>query len=58
MMLAALVGQVGVQGGGTGARESSANIGMPGFPVLENPVRPVISFYSWTEAILSGKGWG
>ncbi|MBB1509662.1 DMSO/selenate family reductase complex A subunit [Tessaracoccus sp. MC1756] len=58
MMLAALIGQIGIPGGGTGERESSANIGMGGFPVLENPVRPVISFYRWTDAILEGKGWG
>lgn len=58
MMLAALIGQIGIPGGGTGERESSANIGMGGFPVLENPVRPVISFYTWTEAILNGQGWG
>ncbi len=58
MLLANLIGQVGIPGGGTGEREGSANLGMAAFPVLENPVRPVISFYRWTEAIEHGKGWG
>ncbi len=58
MMLAALIGQIGISGGGTGERESSAGLGMAAFPVLENPVRPVISVYRWTDAILEGKGWG
>lgn len=58
MLLAAMIGQIGISGGGTGERESSANLGMASFPTLENPVRPVIPFYRWTDAILSGKGWG
>lgn len=58
MLLSNLIGQVGIPGGGTGEREGSANIGMAAFPVLENPVRPVISFYRWTDAIERGKGWG
>lgn len=58
MLLSNLIGQVGIPGGGTGEREGSANLGMAAFPVLENPVRPVISFYRWTDAIVEGKGWG
>lgn len=56
MLLANVIGQVGVPGGGTGAREGSANLGMAGFPVGENPIRPVISFYQWPDAITKGKG--
>ncbi len=38
MLLAAMIGQIGISGGGTGERESSANLGMASFPTLENPV--------------------
>ncbi|RMB62120.1 DMSO/selenate family reductase complex A subunit [Tessaracoccus antarcticus] len=57
MLLSNMIGQVGIPGGGTGAREGSASLPMAGFPVLENPVRPVISYYQWPEAIVNGKGW-
>ncbi len=57
MLLANLVGANGISGGGTGERESSANLGMAAFPVLTNPVRPVISHFQWPEAITHGKGW-
>ncbi|MFP5346516.1 MAG: DMSO/selenate family reductase complex A subunit [Actinomycetes bacterium] len=58
MLLAAMIGQIGISGGGTGERESSAALPMATFPVLENPVRPVLPVYRWTEAILRGKGMG
>lgn len=58
MTLAAMIGQIGIPGGGTGERESSAGLGMVGFPALTNPVRPVLPFYRWTEAIVNGKGMG
>lgn len=57
MLLANMIGQVGIPGGGTGAREGWASLPMASFPVLENPVRPVISYYQWPEAITEGKGW-
>lgn len=56
MLLSNVIGQVGIPGGGTGHREGSANLGMASFPVLENPVRPVISYYMWPDAIERGKG--
>ncbi|WP_168582595.1 DMSO/selenate family reductase complex A subunit [Gephyromycinifex aptenodytis] len=56
MLLAALIGQIGISGGGTGSREGYATLPMASFPTLENPVRPVLPFYRWTEAILTGKG--
>lgn len=58
MLLAAMIGQIGIPGGGTGERESSAGLGMASFPVLTNPVRPVLPFYRWTEAIVNGAGMG
>lgn len=57
MVLANMIGANGIPGGGTGERESAANLGMAAFPVLENPVRPVISHFQWPEAITNGKGW-
>ena len=56
-LLANIIGQVGISGGGTGAREGSANLGMAAFPSLTNPVKPAISFYQWTDAVNEGKGW-
>ncbi len=57
MLLSNMIGQVGISGGGTGSREGWAGLPMASFPVLENPVRPVISYYQWPEAITNGKGW-
>jgi anaerobic dimethyl sulfoxide reductase subunit A len=58
MVLAAMIGQIGIPGGGTGERESSAALPMAAFPTLTNPVRPVLPVYRWTEAILRGEGMG
>lgn len=58
MLLAAMIGQIGISGGGTGEREGWASLPMAAFPVLENPVRPVLPVYRWTEAIMNGKGMG
>lgn len=54
-MLPILTGNVGVQGGNTGAREGDYGIPFPGFPTLENPVKASISCFSWTEAIERGR---
>lgn len=51
-MLAILTGNIGIHGGGTGARESSFRIGMVGFPTLENPVKTYISVFNWPDAIM------
>ncbi|MEO5743070.1 MAG: DMSO/selenate family reductase complex A subunit [Terracoccus sp.] len=56
MLLSNMIGAVGISGGGTGCREGWAGLPMAAFPVLENPVRPVLPVYRWTEAILRGKG--
>ena len=56
MLLSNMIGAVGISGGGTGCREAHAALPMAAFPVLENPVRPVLPVYRWTEAILRGKG--
>ena len=56
MLLSNLIGQVGIPGGGNGERESATKLPLVDFPVLDNPVRPCISFYMWTKAITDGKG--
>jgi len=56
MILSNMIGSVGISGGGTGCREGHAALAMAAFPVLDNPVRPVLPVYRWTEAILRGKG--
>ncbi|NDV18656.1 molybdopterin-dependent oxidoreductase [Pseudodesulfovibrio sp. JC047] len=53
-MLPILTGNVGVQGGNTGARESGYGIPFAAFPVLENPVKTSISCFTWTDAIERG----
>ena len=53
-MLAILTGNIGIHGGGTGARESGYSIGMSGFPTLTNPVQTSISVFNWPDAITRG----
>ncbi len=53
-MLALLTGNVGINGGGTGARESDYNIPFVRFPIPENPVKTAISMFLWTDAIIRG----
>ncbi|MCH5143723.1 molybdopterin-dependent oxidoreductase [Desulfovibrio sp. UIB00] len=53
-MMAMLTGNMGLQGGSTGAREGSANLPVAVFPFLTNPVKKAISVFSWTEAIKRG----
>lgn len=52
--LAAMIGQIGIPGGGTGARESNSALGTPGMPTLANPVATAISVFSWTDAVDHG----
>ncbi|MBY5946177.1 DmsA/YnfE/YnfF family dimethyl sulfoxide reductase [Photobacterium rosenbergii] len=53
-MLALLTGNLGINGGGTGARESDYNIPFVRFPIPENPVKTSISMFLWTDAIVRG----
>ena len=50
-MLPILTGNVGIHGGGTGARESGFGIGLTSFPTLTNPVKTAISVFNWPDAI-------
>lgn len=52
--LAAVVGQIGISGGGNGAREGSASLPLATFPIPENPVKAVLPFFLWTEAVRRG----
>ena len=54
MLLATMTGNVGIPGGGTGARESDYGLATAVMPVGDNPVKAVISFFTWTEAIERG----
>jgi len=53
-MLPILTGNVGINGGNSGARESTYTITIERMPVLENPVETQISCFSWTDAIVRG----
>jgi len=55
MMLSVLRGQVGLQGGGTGARESNYGYPFVRFPTISNPIKASIPFFLWTDAIFRGK---
>jgi anaerobic dimethyl sulfoxide reductase subunit A len=50
-MLAILTGNVGIQGGNSGAREAPYGIGFPAFPIGVNPVETSIPCFLWTKAI-------
>ncbi|NDJ57471.1 dimethyl sulfoxide reductase subunit A [Enterobacteriaceae bacterium 4M9] len=50
-MLPILTGNVGINGGNSGARESTYTITIERMPVLENPVKTAISVFTWTDAI-------
>ncbi|MDO5454166.1 MAG: molybdopterin-dependent oxidoreductase [Corynebacterium sp.] len=54
--LAAMIGQIGVPGGGTGGREASASLPMvyPFNTQHENPVETAISVNGWTDAVDRG----
>jgi anaerobic dimethyl sulfoxide reductase subunit A len=49
--LAAMIGQIGIPGGGTGGREAAYSMSAASFPTLENPVETSLSVFSWTDAI-------
>jgi anaerobic dimethyl sulfoxide reductase subunit A len=53
-MLAILTGNVGIQGGNTGAREGAYGLPSANFPIPENPVKTSISVFMWTDAIYRG----
>ncbi len=53
-MLPILTGNVGIQGGNSGAREGGYSISLASFPTLTNPVKASISFFLWTDAIERG----
>lgn len=53
-MLSLLTGNLGIHGGGSGARESDYNIPFVRFPTLENPIKTAISMFLWTDAIVRG----
>ena len=52
--LAAMIGQIGIPGGGNGSREGSASLPLARVPVGENGVKAVLPFFLWTDAIVRG----
>ncbi len=50
-MLPILTGNVGINGGNSGARESSYSIPFVRMPTLTNPVKASIPMFMWTDAI-------
>ena len=56
-MLAILTGNVGVQGGNTGDREAPHGIPWPEVATGENPVKPSIPCFLWTQAITDPTGF-
>ncbi|MEA9391283.1 dimethylsulfoxide reductase subunit A [Acerihabitans sp. TG2] len=53
-MLAILTGNVGINGGNSGAREGGYEIPFVRMPTLDNPVKTSISMFMWTDAIERG----
>ncbi|MFT6927012.1 MAG: anaerobic dimethyl sulfoxide reductase subunit A [Psychromonas sp.] len=53
-MLALLTGNLGINGGGSGARESDYSIPFVRFPTLDNPIKASIPMFLWTDAIVRG----
>src|SRR5699024_626174 len=53
-MLPILTGNVGINGGNTGARESAYSIPFVRMPTLTNPVQASIPMFLWTDAIVRG----
>ncbi|MFV0333937.1 MAG: DmsA/YnfE/YnfF family dimethyl sulfoxide reductase [Tropicimonas sp.] len=53
-MLPILTGNVGINGGGTGAREGSYTMPVKRLPLGENKAKAVIPVFMWTDAITRG----
>ena len=53
-MLPILTGNVGINGGNSGAREGAYAMPFERMPTLENPVQTSISMFMWTDAIDRG----
>ncbi|EPN9604088.1 dimethylsulfoxide reductase subunit A [Cronobacter malonaticus] len=53
-MLPILMGNVGIHGGNSGAREGSFSLPFERMPTLQNPVETSISMFTWTDAIERG----
>jgi anaerobic dimethyl sulfoxide reductase subunit A len=53
-LLAAITGNVGIHGGGVGAPQGDYALPIAYFPTGNNPVKAMISFFTWTEAIERG----
>lgn len=54
MLLAQLVGQVGIPGTNNGGREGNGSIGLPTLPTGDNPIKIKFPQYLWPEAIKNG----
>ncbi len=54
-LMAALTGNIGIHGGGTGAREAHYSLPLGIADAGTNPVQTSISVYMWTDAILRGE---
>ena len=54
-VLAAMTGNIGVQGGGPGLRPFGHKVPMGWMPAGSNPVTAKISCFTWTEAIVRGR---
>lgn len=56
MTLAAVTGNVGIEGGGTGCREGSYSIPVTAYPMFlqDPPVKTLISNFNWIDAIDHG----
>lgn len=52
--IAAMTGSIGIQGGGTGAREGGYSYPVARFPLLDNPITTQISHFNWFDAIDHG----
>jgi Tat-targeted selenate reductase subunit YnfE len=53
-MLPILTGNVGINGGNSGARESTYTITIERMPMPENPVKTKISCFTWTMPLRAG----
>lgn len=53
--LAAVTGNIGISGGGTGAWPSSYPMPVPNFPSLEAPIKVGIPVFKWSDAVDRGE---